>query len=173
MTTEEVTRFDAARAFETTPQGGIRAGAYVDRAGVKLYRRGDGTVVREYTPPDVLFAPATLRAMEHAPITRGHPKTTDGLITPATYQRDQVGTIVGPRREGAFVAADLLVQDATTLDAVKRGELAEISPGYRVVLDRTPGVTPEGEPYDAKRLALIPNHFALYAPGLEIGRAHV
>ena len=146
-----------ARGIRRTPPGGIRADARLT-VGVFYYLNPDGAVRRELRHPDEVFHADSLATLEHAPVTNLHPP---GLVTPATFQRDSVGHVSpGVRRDGAYVAAEVVVQDAATVAGVRSGDLREVSCGYVCDLDPSPGEF-EGERYDAVQRNIRYNHAAL------------
>ena len=62
-----------------------------------------------------------------------------------------------PTFDRQFVRATLAIQEHDAITRVDRGELVELSAGYRLMIDPTPGVTPAGERYDAVQRALRRN----------------
>lgn len=165
-----VSRIDVGRLgkAEQTPQGGYRIPAYVTRTGVLEYLREDGTVQREYRPPEEVFAEPSLESLSDAVVTDFH----QGMVNPATYREVTVGHVSAmpaPARDGDFVAARLVVLDANEIALIDAGERVENSCGYDCTLDITPGVTPEGLAYDAVQKNIVYNHVALLPRGF--GRA--
>lgn len=163
-------RFDHARldAVVRTPQGGIRAPARLTRTGVLTYRTTDGRERREYRPPTEVFADASLASLRGATVTDKHPPS--GMVTPETFKQLAVGHVGDDvRADGGFVAASVVVNDAAEVALIDSGERCELSCGYDCQLDDTPGVTPEGERYDAVQRGITYNHVALLPPGT--GRA--
>jgi uncharacterized protein len=158
---ETVTRVDFGRLSKAqrTPQGGLRIPATFTRSGIFEYARADGSTSREYRPPDEVFHADAISSLEDAPVTKLHPS---GLVEPGNYRALSVGHVrPGVKRDGEYIAGEVVIQDAEAVAAVERGELAEISLGYKVHLDATPGVTPEGERYDAVQRRIVHNHAAL------------
>ncbi|MFW6086151.1 MAG: DUF2213 domain-containing protein [Myxococcota bacterium] len=158
---EAVTRVDFGRLSKAqrTPQGGLRIPARFTRSGIFEYRRADGSVSREYRPPEEVFHQDALSTLEDAPVTKLHPS---GLVEPRNFRGLAVGHVrPGVRQDGEYVAGEVVIQDADAVAAVERGELAEISLGYRVQLERTPGVTPDGQRYDAVQRRITHNHAAI------------
>jgi len=155
-----VTRYDVAELgrVETTPQGFIRAPAFLTRAGVLTYRRADGTVVRELRAPKEVFAPASLATLAAAPLTDLHPRE---MVSPKNVRRLAIGHVSDDvRRDGEHVAARVTVQDAAAIAAVQAGERRELSCGYSCELDETPG-TFQGQPYDAVQRNIRYNHVGI------------
>jgi hypothetical protein len=155
-----VTRYDVAElgSIETTPQGFIRAPAYLTRAGVLDYRRADGSVVRELRPPSEVFAPASLATLSSAPLTDLHPSE---MVSPANVRKLAIGHVSDDvRQDGQHVAANVTVQDAAAIAAVEAGQRRELSCGYTCELDETPG-TYNGQPYDAVQRRIRYNHVGI------------
>ncbi|TAK30989.1 MAG: DUF2213 domain-containing protein [Myxococcaceae bacterium] len=161
-----VTRFNFAgttRGVRPTPQGGLCVEAAVARTGVLQYGDGSGRTWLEYRPESEVFAADSLASLRGAPVTDEHPA---GLVTPETFTAVSRGhTADDVRRDGDFVVADLLVQDGALCRKVDAGERREVSCGYTCEVDPTPGVTPEGDRYDAVQRNIRHNHVALLAPG--------
>jgi hypothetical protein len=156
----DVFRLDVGKA-EKTSTGGLRVPAYVTRAGVFLYRNSDGTERREYRPPSEVFHTDSLKSIEDVPVTDLH----QGMVKAENYQSLAKGHLRDARRDGDFVAMTALLQDASLVGAVERGDRREFSMGYECDLDCTPGTTPEGEHYDAIQENIRYNHGAMLPIG--------
>lgn len=161
----KVRRVDLARldTVERTPTGGIRAPARLARTGVQVYQMPDGTERREYRPADEVFHADALASLRDAPVTDLHPAS---VVHAANWRELSVGHVgEDVRREGDFVAATVVVQDAAEVERVLKGERVEVSVGYEVELDPTPGLSPEGERYDAVQRNIRANHVGLGPEG--------
>lgn len=150
---------------ERTDAGFYRIRARLTRVGVLPYLTAAG-VQRELRHPDDVFAPDSLRtAGSGLPVTVGHL----GLITTAN-----VGAKVGQTRtdveieDETYLTAELQIEDAGTIARIDRGELVEISAGYRADTIQESG-TWNGERYDARHKNIRYNHLALLPSGA--GRA--
>lgn len=159
-----VKRFDAGRLdkAERTPQGGLRIPARPTRVGVFEYRNADGSIRREYRPEEEVFHPDSLRSLAGAPVTDLHPKEQ---VNPDNWRNLAVGHVsetVG--RDGMYVDAPLLVQDAGTIRLIETGERKELSCGYECDIDPTPGVW-NGQVYDVKQVKITYNHVAIGPEG--------
>jgi uncharacterized protein len=144
---------------ERTPQGGLRVPAYLTRTGVFVYTHSDGTQTRELRHPSEVFKPESLASLRGAPVTVGHP----GEVTPENWQSLAVGHVGdNVRADKGFVAADVLVQAASTVSRVDGPDkdLSELSCGYGCDVEPASGVY-EGERYDAVQKNIIYNHVAL------------
>lgn len=164
-------RYDSTPISPTvtrTPSGGLRIPATISRTGCQTYILHDGSERIEYRPPDEVARAEALDSFRGAPVTEGHPT---GEVRPDTWRslsRGHVGDDVHFDDVG-FVAATVYIQDAHTMRRVLGRELVEISGGYEVDLDLTPGVTPDGQRYDAVQRNIRGNHIALLPAGA--GRA--
>nr|WP_255568571.1 DUF2213 domain-containing protein [Neoroseomonas alba] len=159
----DVQRFDfiSLESAQVTPEGWIMDSPIVSRTGVFEYPRGDGTVRREYRPPEEVFAAATLSSMRGAPVTDGH----RGRVTKDAHTSAIIGTVMSEgRRDGDTVVAEVVIHAPNRM-----GTKRELSLGYAVEMDMTPGVTPDGQPYDAIQRNIRINHLAV----VERGRAGI
>lgn len=155
-----VRRYDRGelRRSHRTDEGYLYAEGYAVRAGVLTYVNADGSTFRELVTEDELRNADSLGTLGNKPITLEHP---DEFVN-ADNQRDvQVGT-VGQEIdvEGGFVKVRLAVHADAAVKAVDSGKV-ELSPGYTVELDMTPGVHPEHGPYDAIQRNRRYNHLAI------------
>jgi len=163
-----VQRFDFAGeevgAITRTPQGGIRVRAAITRTGVLVYRTTDGKEVREYRSPVEVFKPESVATLNSAPVTREHPAAN---ITVDTYRGNARGNVV----EGSItqapplLEADLTIQDSELLSDIEARIRVQVSAGYGCVIDYTPGISPEGEPYDQAQTQIEYNHVAIVQKG--------
>lgn len=145
------------RADHRTPQGHAKIPARLSRTGVQSYPQADGSVRREYRPPEEVFAPKSIATFDTATVTVGHPATVD----PSNWKEHAVGDIRNARRDQKYVGADLIIRDKSTLDRIDAGELQELSCGYDCMLEMTPGTSPDGEKYDAIQRDITINHVGI------------
>jgi hypothetical protein len=154
------TRFDRGTIgkISKTAQGFLRIDGALTRIGIFTYRKADGGERREYRPADEVFNSDSLATIPGAPVTDLHPPD---LVTPANVRELQRGFVAeGVKRDGRFVTAPIVIQDAAMIAAVESGERRELSCGYTCRLDWTPGEF-EGERYDAIQRGIVANHVAL------------
>lgn len=162
-----VYRHDRAslRSPTVTTQGFLRVDGYIGRVGIYEYPNGDGTTRRELRPPEEVGAPEALASADAAPVTVGHPAEE---VTAENVRRHEVGTVSGEARmDGDHAAASMVIKDARAIKQVRAGK-QELSPGYRVDLDETPGAdrrygypgNPEGR-WDAIQRNIRVNHIAI------------
>lgn len=146
---------DLSRAH-VTPEGWIRDRPVLSRSGVFSYTRADGTVQREYRPPEEVFHPDHLASLRGVPVTDGHP----GRVTAANPDAIVGAVLTAGEREDQNLVAELVIHNTGRL-----GSRRELSLGYSLELDMTPGTTPEGEHYDAIQRNPRVNHLAVVHRG--------
>lgn len=159
-------RFDVGSIgkVERTPQGGIAAPAFLTRSGIFIYHDSQGREIREYRPPSEVFNEDSLRSLDDAPVTDGHPPEAVTSENFRQYARGHVqrGSV---EKQDSRIGAKLTIQDAELISKIERGDAQEISCGYAVEIDPTPGTTPEGERYDRIQKTITYNHVAIVARG--------
>lgn len=160
-----VTRYDSL----TLPSARIDADGFLHdqpimtRTGVFTYRNPDGSMRREYRPPEEVFRADSLGSYKGKPITIRHP--TEGAVTPKNARRVTVGTIISEgRQDGDNVRGDIVIHDPDAL-----GSNRELSVGYRLDYEPTPGKTPDGHEYDGIQRNIMVNHLSV-VPGGRAGR---
>jgi hypothetical protein len=75
-------------------------------------------------------------------------------------------------RDGEYIRVPITLMDAATIKAVRDGK-REISMGYDMELDWTPGATSDGQAYDAVMTNLRMNHLAIVDRGRAGSRARI
>lgn len=157
-------RFDRGQPFKAkkTTEGFLVADGMPTRAGIFIYRRADGSEIRELRSPDEVFAPNSLASLAAATLTFGHP-------TEPVSADNSVGLSVGHLGEtithdSKNVIAKVYVKDAKAVAAVMAGSQQELSCGYTCDVDETPG-TYQGERYDTVQRNIRYNHVALVRTG--------
>ena len=161
-------RFDAVKfRAEITEDGYLRDSPVIARSGIQEYRMADGKVRREYRPPEVVFDAEALARIAGIPIIDTH----IGMMNAANVRKHAIGTVLSQGRQDSEnsqnMVADIIIHDPSPVTKHNRKEL---SLAYMVRTDETPGTTPEGEPFDAKVVAITRfNHLAI----VERGRAGV
>jgi len=150
------------RPPKRTAAGHLRADAYLTRTGVFVYLNPDGTERREYRPDSEVFAPESLESFELLPMTNDHPATE---VTPANTRELSVGSTGDTvKRDGRHVASSIAVTEAKAIADVEAGK-TQLSCGYTCDLEMTPGISPDGERYDAVQRNIRGNHVAIVAAG--------
>ncbi len=141
----------------------MRVHGTFSRVGCLSYKRQDGSTQVEYRPEEEVANRDSILSLGGLPVTLEHPPE---LLTPANtrqYQRGSTGTEV--KYDNGFVRGVVILTDADAIAAVERGDAKELSVGYRVQIDRTPGVTATGERYDAIQRRISGNHLAVTREG--------
>ena len=158
-----VQRYDYAQLKATkTDEGYLVDTPIVGRIGIQSYINADGTVRKEYRPAEEVFHPDALASMAGKPITDQHP---NGKVTAANFKKLTIGTILSAgKQDGDNVTADIIIQDADAIAKAEKGGVRELSLGYSVYLDETPGEY-NGEKYDAVQKNIRVNHLALVPKG--------
>lgn len=162
-------RYDSAelRGVRVHPAGFLIVDARPTRTGVFKYRRADGTIRREYRPPEEVSRLDSITTLRGASVTDLHPPA--GVVTPHTVRELEVGTVTEARMDGEFVTAELVVKRADAIELIRKKERVELSCGYKQRYDATPGKTPSGEPYDGVQRDIRYNHVALLPKGVARG----
>ena len=138
--------------------GYLRIDGVVAHVGILEYMDDDGTVIREFVPEETLFEPASLESLAGAPVTLQHPPV---MVTPSNYKEYSQGSVNGmPKRDGDNLIASMLVIGNEALHAVEYDGVSELSPGYSVDLDETPGEW-QGQKYDRVQRNRRYNHQAI------------
>lgn len=135
------------------------------RPGVYTYRRADGSTFRELVEESVLHDPDTLASLGRAPVTLEHPET--GRVDADNWQAVAVGDLDGSvevERMGGFVRVRLAVRRKDAIEDIRQRRRRELSCGYLVDVDTTPGVW-EGQAYDQRQTRRIYNHLAIVQAG--------
>lgn len=158
-----VKRFDKGSFSEAikTPQGFLRAPAFLTRTGVLTYRTPSGETRRELRKPEDVFDAESLKTLSAIPVTNDHPPE---MLTADNAKKYMVGyTSDAVEKAGDKLKSFLTLTDAAAILAAEGGK-QQISCGYFADLDETPGVW-QGEPYDAIQRNIRYNHVAMVDRG--------
>lgn len=142
--------------------GRLIVDARLTRTGVFVYRNLDGTERREYRPAQNVFDRASQDSFALVPVTNDHPPVMINADNARQYTVGQVSE--GIRRDGNHLSARIVINDAATIRQMEAGK-RDVSCGYACDLDETPGVSPEGERYDAVQTNIRGNHLAIVSSG--------
>ncbi|ANI18580.1 hypothetical protein A9C11_23060 [Pseudomonas citronellolis] len=90
-------------------------------------------------------------------------------VSAADPQKEFVVGATGSNAEfvDPFLRNSLVIWDASAISGINTNEQRELSSAYRYVADMTPGISPEGVPYDGRMTEIVGNHVAL----VPVGRA--
>jgi len=158
-------RYDVAPIdkYEVTPEGYLRAWATIARTGVQNYTDADGSVRREYRPEEEVASPESLASFAGKAITLEHPPVLLDSANTRDYQIGFSGSEIV--YDDGFVRAVMTVTDKEAIEKIMRGDAKEVSAGYRVSYDPTPGTTNNGEHYDGIQRMISGNHIAVVRRG--------
>lgn len=154
---KRVKRLDSVplEKVEYTPEGFLIDHPIVTSVGVFEYTNPDGSVRRELRLPEHVFNEKSLATYEGKPVIITHEA---GRVDKDNVGDEIVGTILSKGEpDGDNVRAKIIIHD---IDAVKKSSLRELSLGYDLVLDETPGEW-NGQQYDAIQTEIVINHLAI------------
>jgi hypothetical protein len=150
-----------------TADGYLVADAYVARTGIQEYLgeelgRPDLLKVNVYRAPEEVFSDATLRSFAHRPMTNDHPPE---MVTADNWKKYAVGqTGDEVSHDETRIRVPLVLMDQAAIADWESGK-RELSQGYSAEIVWEDGVTPEGEPYQAKQTNIRNNHLAMCRRG--------
>ena len=150
-------RYDRAPIKATrTPEGFVQDSPVLSRVGVFEYRQPDGSIRKEYRPAEEVFHADHLASINIKPITDEY----HGRITGDNARGKTIGSTTSPgRQDGDNLVGDIVIYDGAATDGKR-----ELSLGYELELDETPGEF-NGIRYDAVQRKLRVNHLALVKKG--------
>lgn len=156
-------RYDRAQIKATrTDEGYLIDTPVLGRIGIQTYMNSDGTLRREYRPAEEVFNSDSLASFAGKPITDEHPNEP---VTAKNAKKLSVGSIQSEaKQDGDNVVASIIIHDAETIDKAISGGKKELSLGYKVDLDETPGEW-NGQKYDAVQRNIRVNHLAIVPKG--------
>lgn len=158
-----VPRVDRARLrTQRLENGYLRADAQLTRPGVFVYRNPDGSERLEYRPPEEVFAAPSLDSAKLIPVTNEHPPVMLNSLNTSNYRVGQAGENI--ENVDGWVQALVQIDHEQTISDIRNGK-TELSTGYTVDLDETPGVTPDGQHYDAVQRNIRYNHVSVVERG--------
>lgn len=155
--------FSPIEKYEVTPEGYLRAWASIARTGIQHYTDADGSIRREYRPETEVASPESLASFAGKAVTSEHPPVLLDAENTKNYQVGFSGTEVV--YDNGFVKAVMTITDKDAIERIMKGDAREVSAGYRVNYDPTPGVTDGGEHYDGIQKEIIGNHIAIVRRG--------
>jgi hypothetical protein len=156
-------RYDRAAINATiTDDGYLIDAPIVGRAGIQLYKNPDGTIRRELRLPEDIFNSDSLKSFAGKPITDGHP---DAPVTAKNAKKLMAGVMRGEAvQDGDNLTAPIVIHDGELIDKIMRGGKRELSLGYKVDLEESPGEW-NGQKYDAIQRNIRVNHLAIVQRG--------
>ncbi len=145
-----------------TDEGFLVDSPVVGRVGIQLYKNADGSVRREFRPPEEVFSADSLNSFLGKPITDGHPAE---MVNAKNAKSLLVGAIhTEGKQDGDNVVAGITIHDADTIDKIMKGGKRELSLGYKVDIEEIAGEW-NGQQYDAIQRNIRINHLAIVPRG--------
>lgn len=141
--------------------------ARVARTGVQDYLgsevgRADLAQVSVYRSEDEVFSDEAMASFAHRPVTDDHPTER---VTADNWKQFAIGQTADEiARDKKFLRVPLMVADAAVIDKIQYGK-RELSAGYSCELKFEPGVTEDGQKYDAIQTNIRANHVAIVDRG--------
>lgn len=165
-------RYDRGRlrASRRDGDGFLYSDSTVGRTGVLVYRNPDGTVRRELRLPEEAGSASTLASMIGKPVIITH---NGGMVDKHNAKGRIVGTMITARQDGELTNSEIVLHDGEAITKAEKGELAELSLGYRLSLEKRSGYYHSGrneirddaaegfEPFDYIQRNITVNHVAL------------
>lgn len=138
-----------------TEEGYLVDHPIVTTCGIFEYKNEDGSTRRELRLPENVFNEKSLESYKGKPIIITHDA---GEVDKENVRREQIGTIMSAGYpDGDNVRCEIIIHDT---NALKKCGLKELSLGYSLDTDDTPGVW-KGEKYDCIQKNIEINHLAL------------
>lgn len=152
----DVIRIDSADKKQTyySTEGYLYDDPIVGRIGIQIYHNPDGTERKEYRPADEVFSTEAMESAKGVPIIITHDA---GYVNKDNAPEEEIGTVLDVYRDGDYLRAHIVIHDT---DAMKSSGLKELSLGYNLDIDDTPGEY-NGEKYDCIQRHIRINHLAL------------
>lgn len=153
-----------------TAEGFLVVDARIARTGIQEYLaiemgledRDPMTYIKVYRPSEEVFSQDSMSSFANKVVTDDHPTE---LVNAKNATSLTVGYSSSDiRRDGIFLVTQLHIIDDEAIQKIKDGKV-ELSNGYTSDIDWTPGITPDGIPYDAIQRNIKGNHIALVDRG--------
>lgn len=147
--------------------GSLLVNADAARTGIQIYAgsevgKPEMARVRVFRGADEVFHRDSLSTFTHRPITNDHPPV---MVDASNWRDYAVGqTADEVTAHDIYVRVPLMISDAATVSVVEGGK-RELSVGYTCDLDFTPGITKNGETFDARQRNIRVNHIAIVDRG--------
>lgn len=169
---DSVVRFDRGELHPAhrSKEGFLYVEGRATRAGVFLYRKADGSILRELRPPEEVGNPDSLASLARKPITNNHPPEFVDAANADQYAAGSIDPEVVWEQDHAdgFVKVRGTIMRQDAIDAIDNGRL-ELSCGYHADIEETSGVWVDAHgtkhKYDAIQRNIRYNHLALVDRG--------
>ena len=154
--------------IETQPNGYLSLLATITRTGVFTYQYmnelGEAITVRQLRHPDDVFEPGSLQSLMGIPLTNEHPHE---FLEPENSANKVVGMASDRPKEitldadnEKYLQQQVTIFDPDTIEDVLSGFKRELSLGYTLDHDDTPGEW-NGQAYDVRQKNIRYNHLSV------------
>jgi hypothetical protein len=154
-------RYDVSHIsdYQFTEEGYLKVRARIARSGIQTYSDASGGIRLEYRPEKEVSSQEALDSFREKCLTREHPPV---LLDASNTKDYAVGfSSADVSYSDGFVESTLTVTDKETIEDIMRGDVREVSCGYKVEYVDEPGTTPEGQHYDGYQKNIRGNHIAI------------
>ena len=143
--------------------------ATITKAGVFSYVQPDGSVIRELRHPDEVFSERSMNSLKSVPLVteNDHMKClADDVGINQVSEFTTLGAVGGElyRNDKDEITGSITVYRPETLQKIDSGEERQLSAGYKVRINKTPGEY-SGQPYDQSQENIIYGHVAVVRRG--------
>lgn len=166
---KRVERLDSIPLGDTywTDEGYLVDKPIVTSVGIFEYVNKDGSIRKELRLPEHVFDKESLASYRGKPVILTH---RAGTVDKDNVDREHIGTILSDGiQDGDDVRVEIIIHDT---DVIRKSGLRELSLGYSLDLDETPG-TWNGQHYDAVQTNIRINHLALVDKARAGGQARL
>ena len=154
-------RYDVSQIsdYQITEEGYLKVRARIARTGIQSYTDASGGIRLEYRPEEEVASSEALDSFREKCLTKEHPPV---LLDASNTKDYAVGfTSADVSYSDGFVESTLTVTDKATIDEIIKGDVREVSCGYKVDYVDQPGITPDGQHYDGYQKNIRGNHVAI------------
>lgn len=154
-------RYDVSQIsdYQITDEGYLKVRARIARTGIQSYTDASGGIRLEYRPEEEVASSEALDSFREKCLTKEHPPV---LLDASNTKDYAVGfTSADVSYSDGFVESTLTVTDKETIEEIMRGNVREVSCGYKVDYVDQPGTTPDGQHYDGYQKNIRGNHVAI------------
>lgn len=154
--------------IETQPNGYLSLLATITRTGVFTYHYmnelGEAITVRQLRHPDDVFEPGSLQSLMGIPLTNEHPheflepENSANKVVGMASDRPKEITLDGDGEK--YLQQQVTIFDPDTIEDVLSGHKRELSLGYTLDHDETPGEW-NGQAYDVRQKNIRYNHLSV------------
>ena len=154
-------RYDVSQIsdYQITEEGYLKVRARIARTGIQSYTDASGGIRLEYRPEQEVASKEALDSFREKCVTKEHPPV---LLDASNTKDYAIGfTSADVSYSDGFVESTLTVTDKETVEDIMRGNVREVSCGYKVDYVDEPGTTPDGQHYDGYQRNIRGNHVAI------------